>query len=188
MQAADHIIVLDDDPGTLALATRRLKHAHFEVSACRTIAEARAVIGNDGVGISLIISDYALEENESGLDFLRQLWETNINVPSVLMTGYVTEERVLEALRSGVSDVVRKNEGYLELLPSVAQRVISNSRMQKDLLVAEESRRYYHLLSNAIPHLVYTVAVDGTLLYGNTPWSVYTGLDLHSRPRLTGSI
>jgi signal transduction histidine kinase/DNA-binding response OmpR family regulator len=178
MQAPDHIVVLDDDPGTLALATRRLEHAQFKVTACRTIADARAVIGSEGAGIHLIIADYSLEGDESGLDFLRQLWDANVNVASVLMTGYVTEERILEALRSGVSDVVRKNDGYLELLPSVARRVIDNSRMQKDLLVAEESRRYYHLLSNAIPHLVYTVAVDGTLLYGNAPWNAYTGVDL----------
>jgi PAS domain S-box-containing protein len=100
------------------------------------------------------------------------------------MTGYVTEDRILEALRSGVSDVVRKNEGYLELLPSVARRVLDNFRMQKDLMVAEESRRYYHLLANAIPHLVYTVAADGTLLYGNQPWNEFTGRELSGHSAL----
>jgi PAS domain S-box-containing protein len=179
MQPADHVLLLDDDPGTLALAARRLTHAGFRVSACRTLAEARSLIGPLGDGADLIIADYTLEgESESGLDFLRHLQDANVNLPSVLMTGYVTEDRILEALRSGVSDVVRKNEGYLELLPSVTRRVLDNFRMQKDLMVAEESRRYYHLLSNAIPHLVYTVAADGILLYANAPWSAFTGRDL----------
>jgi PAS domain S-box-containing protein len=179
MQPADHVLLLDDDAGTLALAARRLSHAGFRVTACRTLAEAQSLIGVAGDGADLIIADYTLEgESETGLDFLRRLQAANLNLPSVLMTGYVTEDRILEALRSGVSDVVRKNEGYLELLPSVARRVLDNFRMQKDLLVAEESRRYYHLISNAIPHLVYTVAGDGRLLYANAPWNTFTGQDL----------
>ena len=179
MQPADHVLLLDDDPGTLALAARRLTHAGFRVSACRTLAEAQNLIGAAGDGADLIIADYTLEgESETGLDFLRRLQSASVSLPSVLMTGYVTEDRILEALRSGVSDVVRKNEGYLELLPSVTRRVLDNFRMQKELLVAEESRRYYHLLSNAIPHLVYTVAADGRLLYANAPWSAFTGRDL----------
>ena len=179
MQPADHVLLLDDDPGTLALAARRLTHGGFRVTTCRTLAEARSLIGASGDGADLIIADYTLEgESETGLDFLRRLQDANLNLPSVLMTGYVTEDRILEALRSGVSDVVRKNDGYLELLPSVARRVLDNFRMQKDLLVAEESRRYYHLISNAIPHLVYTVGDDGRLLYANAPWNAFTGRDL----------
>lgn len=184
MQPADHVVILDDDYGTLALTRRRLEHAGFKVSAASSVKDAKALIGSDGSGADLVIADFALEgEEATGLDFLRSLTQEGLRIPSILMTGYVTEERILDSLRSGVSDVIRKNDGYLELLPSVARRVLDTFRMHKDLMVAEESRRYYHLISNGIPHLVYTVAVDGNLLYANAPWTLLTGFALDATTR-----
>lgn len=181
MHPPDHIVVLDDDYGTLTLTRRRLEHAGFRISATSSVAEATTIIGTDGLGADLIIADFALEgEDVNGLEFLRGLTQDGVRLPSILMTGYVTEERILEALRSGVSDVIRKNDGYLELLPSVARRVLDTFRMHKDLMVAEESRRYYRLLSNGIPHLVYTVGIDGKLHYANAPWSHLTGFSLEA--------
>jgi PAS domain S-box-containing protein len=169
--------MLDDDESALLLARRSLERAGYRVSLAQTPAEAYSVVRSDEP--DLVIVDYYLAPTQTGLHFLDQLREQGSQIPSILVTGFTDEGRVIEALRAGVADLVPKVQGYLEYLPAVVDKVLAPIRLQQGVARAEaleKRERYYRGIAEAIPHLVWTAREDGSLDYLSKQWLEYTGL------------
>jgi DNA-binding NtrC family response regulator len=112
---AAHVLVVDDDEGILRLARKSLERAGCRVELSNSVESAhRAIAAN---APDLIVLDYQLDSAETGLDFFRRLRNEGVRIPAILVTGFTDESRVIEALRSGVSDVVPKAGDYLDYLP-----------------------------------------------------------------------
>jgi signal transduction histidine kinase len=133
-----YALLIDDDEGLLRLAARSLIRAGYRVSTCASTAAARRAI--DAQPPDVIVVDYALGGVESGLDFLRALRSQGLALPAILCTGFADEARVIEALRSGVADVVPKSDGYLEYLPEAIERVLRERRIERELALAQRSQ------------------------------------------------
>lgn len=84
-----------------------------------------------------MIADYRMPKMD-GLELLRVLNQRQINVPVVIVTGLGNERVAVQALKQGAHDYVIKESGYLELLPSIAERAVAAFRTQRQL---EEARR-----------------------------------------------
>jgi len=133
-----HALFIDDDEGLLRLASRSLTRAGYRVTACADTRSARRAI--DFERPDVIVVDYSLGGAETGLDFLRALRAQEFVLPAILCTGFADEARVIEALRSGVADVVPKSEGYLEYLPEAIERVLRERRIERELARAQRSQ------------------------------------------------
>lgn len=133
-----HALFVDDDEGLLRLASRSLARAGYRVSTASSTALARQAI--DAAPPDVIVVDYALGSAETGLDFLRALRSQGLVLPAILCTGFADEARVIEALRSGVADVVPKSEGYLDYLPEAIERVLRERRIERELAMAQRSQ------------------------------------------------
>ncbi|MGN6316263.1 response regulator [Trinickia sp.] len=133
-----HALFVDDDEGLLRLASRSLARAGYRVSTASSTALARQTI--DAALPDVIVVDYALGSVETGLDFLRALRSQGLVLPAILCTGFADEARVIEALRSGVADVVPKSEGYLDYLPEAIERVLRERRIERELALAQRSQ------------------------------------------------
>ncbi|HTH74291.1 MAG TPA: response regulator [Trinickia sp.] len=133
-----HALFVDDDEGLLRLASRSLARAGYRVSTASSTALARQAIG--AALPDVIVVDYALGSVETGLDFLRALRSQGLVLPAILCTGFADEARVIEALRSGVADVVPKSEGYLDYLPEAIERVLRERRIERELALAQRSQ------------------------------------------------
>lgn len=133
-----HALFVDDDEGLLRLASRSLARAGYRVSTAASTAQARQAI--DAAAPDVIVVDYALGGGETGLDFLRALRLQGLVLPAILCTGFADEARVIEALRSGVADVVPKSEGYLDYLPEAIERVLRERRIERELALAQRSQ------------------------------------------------
>ncbi|MGG1944123.1 response regulator [Trinickia sp. NRRL B-1857] len=133
-----HALFIDDDEGLLRLAARSLARAGYRVSTAASTAAARQAL--DAEAPDVIVVDYALGSAETGLDFLRALRAGGLALPAILCTGFTDEARVIEALRSGVADVVPKSEGYLEYLPEAIERVLRERRIERELAQAQRSQ------------------------------------------------
>jgi PAS domain S-box-containing protein len=86
---------------------------------------------------------------------------------------------VIEALRSGVADVVPKTADYLDYLPAAIERVLAQKRMQREHADAELLRArelHYRTLAEAIPQLVWTALDDGQVDFVSKQMLDYTGL------------
>ena len=133
-----HALFVDDDEGLLRLASRSLARAGYRVSTAASAAQARQAI--DAAAPDVIVVDYALGGAETGLDFLRALRSQGLVLPAILCTGFADEARVIEALRSGVADVVPKSEGYLDYVPEAIERVLRERRIERELALAQRSQ------------------------------------------------
>ncbi|WP_116141210.1 response regulator [Trinickia diaoshuihuensis] len=133
-----HALFVDDDEGLLRLAARSLARAGYRVSTAPSTDAARQSLAAEQPDV--IVVDYALGAAETGLDFLRALRAQGLALPAILCTGFADEARVIEALRSGVADVVPKSEGYLEYLPEAIERVLRERRIERELAQAQRAQ------------------------------------------------
>ncbi len=171
------VLVVDDDEGVLTLEQRALRRAGYETVAVTTAEAALAAATSDAVQAMVI--DYRLGGAMSGIDVYRELCARRRDVPTILVTAFSDEQRILEALRAGFRDVVPKTVGYLEYLPKAIARVLGRVRAERALHEAEglrESERRFRVLANAMPQLVWTARPDGTINYVNDRFREFAGI------------
>src|SRR6267143_4031207 len=104
------VLIVEDDEGVARLQQRRIERAGHNVSTAGTIEEAMAKIKAGGV--LLILLDYRLPGERTGLDVYAQLKATGHDIPVIMVTGYGDEATVIQALRAGVRDFVTKSVKY----------------------------------------------------------------------------
>ena len=120
------ILIIEDDEGLRMLARRRLEKRGFKVGSAGSIAQARSLM-RDGA-FDLLVIDYQLDENMSGLDFYNELCEEGVRIPAVMCSGFSDDAHLAEALRCGIACVLPKSQDYLDELPDVVQQVLERPR------------------------------------------------------------
>jgi len=120
------ILIIEDDEGLRMLARRRLEKRGFKVGSAGSIAQARSLL-RDGA-FDLLVIDYQLDENMSGLDFYNELCEEGVRIPAVMCSGFSDEAHLSEALRCGIAHVLPKSQDYLDELPDVVQQVLGRQQ------------------------------------------------------------
>lgn len=121
-KAAPAILIIDDDEGLRMLARRRLEKHGYEVASAGSLAQARSLL-QAGV-FDLLLIDYKLDENMSGLDFYQELRDQGVGIPAVMCSGSSDPAHLEEAQRCGVAQVLTKSQDYLEALPGVVRHVL----------------------------------------------------------------
>ncbi|QOV90093.1 hybrid sensor histidine kinase/response regulator [Humisphaera borealis] len=142
-QPVHKILVLDDDEGLLALCRRVLERAGHSVITANSRAEAERQLTahqSPRSDVGLVVVDYQLSGPVTGLDFFRELAARGNAPAAILVTGFSDEGRVLEALRAGVRDVVRKTDDFLETLPVTVERVLRQVIAERKALEADALR------------------------------------------------
>jgi signal transduction histidine kinase/CheY-like chemotaxis protein len=100
--AGAQILVIDDEPEVRGGMTMLLEHLGCRVAACGGYAEAEQLLEKQALSVDLIIADFRLRQNESGIDTVRRLRARVGNVPVLLLTGDTAPERLREAQASGL--------------------------------------------------------------------------------------
>lgn len=125
-ERAAHILILEDDDGLLALASRVLTRRSYRVTAVADAQAARLAV--DAEQPDVLIVDYNLQSPDTGLDFFRSLRAAGLQTPAIMVSGVSDELRIIEALRAGVADVLPKTSDYLDHLPEAVARVLETQR------------------------------------------------------------
>jgi signal transduction histidine kinase len=133
------VLIVEDDAGIALLERRALERAGHVAEAVSTPEEALARVRQDP--FDLVILDYRLAETSTGLDLYRQLRGDWPDLPAILVTGFADENKVIEALRTGVRDVVPKVGDYLDYLPRAVTRVLKLVEAERQLAASEEALR-----------------------------------------------
>lgn len=116
-----------------------------------------------------VLLDYHLPDL-NGLEFLAALADETggISIPVMMLTGTDNATIAVEAMKRGARDYLIKDteHQYLELLPAVIQRVLSERRMLMEKKLAEDklfqAEAKYRSLVETIPAIVYIAALDNT--------------------------
>ena len=135
------ILHLEDAPIDAELIEYELKAAGFAFTSRRVETKEAYRKALKEFSPDLILSDYDLP-NYDGASALTDAAEQCPDVPFILVTGAVTEDRAIEILTSGAKDYVLKSR-LARLVPAV-QRALAESTEHKARRKAEKELRAAH--------------------------------------------
>lgn len=129
------ILHLEDDPLDVELvrATLEDEGVSCEVTQVQTREDFEAVLEENS--FDLVLADYSLPAFD-GLSALKAAQEVRPEVPFVLVSGTLGEERAVEALKSGATDYVLKHR--LERLVPAVLRAVEEAEERTERKRAEE--------------------------------------------------
>ncbi len=112
------VLVVDDEPVVCDAVRLVLEAGGLRVA---TAADGRAALAHPAaVTCRLVLCDLMLP-GTSGLELLRALHARRPELPVVMITGYATAERAVQALKAGAAGFLPKPFDETELLNQVRQ-------------------------------------------------------------------
>src|SRR5215204_3507579 len=133
-----HILNLEDSPLDAELIHATLNDGGVECEILRVQTRADFVGALESGDFDLILADYSLPSFD-GLSALEVAQEMSPEVPFILVSGALGEERAIEALKSGATDYVLKQR--LERLVPAVQRALREAEERTERKRAEEELR-----------------------------------------------
>lgn len=130
------VFVVDDDASIRDALSNLLRSAGIRVETFASTAEFLRQPKTDGA--SCLVLDVRLQGN-SGLDFQRQLVESNTSIPIIFITGHGDIEMSVKAMKAGAVDFLAKPFREQDLLDAVS------AALQKDVRRREIERQTSNL-------------------------------------------
>ncbi len=162
------ILIVDDEESIRLTFEMFLTRAGYgPIITASSVKEAIEAIEQHD--FQLIISDIVLEGSK-GTDLLKQLRQTGIECPVVMITGYPNLETAAEAVRHGAFDYVPKPVNKETLLRFVAQAIKHwNLQKEKKRLQKENERyqRYLEVIFSSVGDAIITVDSDFNIVQLN---------------------
>jgi DNA-binding response OmpR family regulator len=136
MTAVARVLIVEDDAAQARLVQALVAHAGLAAADTAPSAEAALELAADA---DVILLDYRLEGDRTGLDVLREIRRRGLPALVVMMTGHGSERVAAEALQLGANDYIIKDEAFAELLPTVLARVVRVREIERALEEAQQS-------------------------------------------------
>lgn len=177
MKRSLRLLIVEDCEDDADLLLRELRRSGYAPTFHRVEdADAMACALKEGAW-DLVISDYSMPRF-SGLDALKALQKSGLDIPFILISGTVGEETAVEALKAGAGDFLVK--GHLARLAPAIERELreAESRRQKALAqrALQESEARFRSLSASSPIGVFQTESTGRFLYANDRCLAILGL------------
>jgi len=100
-----HLLLVDDEPNTLASLSRAFRMAGHEVTVCDNAT--RAVDALRSEAFDLVFSD-VLMPGKTGLDLLEEMKSLGIKTPVIMISGQANIEMAVRATKLGALDFLEK--------------------------------------------------------------------------------
>src|ERR1700730_9764659 len=110
------LLLIDDDPNTLASLSRAFRLAGFEATVCDSAVRALELIRADHFDV--IFSDVVMP-GKDGISLLEDLKATGVTTPVVMMSGQASVETAVRATRLGAVDFLEKPLSTEKLLVTI---------------------------------------------------------------------
>jgi DNA-binding NtrC family response regulator len=111
-----NLLIIDDDPHTLASLARAFRLAGHEATVCDSAARALELLRAGR--FDLVLSDVVMP-GKDGIALLEDLRQLGLSVPVVMMSGQATVEMAVRATRLGAVDFLEKPLSTDKLLLTV---------------------------------------------------------------------
>ena len=164
------ILYMEDEPGLARLFQKKLERAGYLVDIARNGEEGLAMYKEGSYDVVAV--DQAMPVY-TGLDVIRIMASRGPLPPMIMVTGTGSEQIAVEAMKLGAGDYLVKDVdgGYLELLPTVIERVLLQQRLveerQQALVALQESEARYRGLFDGVPVGLYQSTPQGQFLDAN---------------------
>jgi len=123
-----HLLLIDDDPNTLASLARAFRMAGHEASVCDNAMRAVEMVRSEV--FDLILSDVVMP-GKTGMQLLEELKQAGVKTPIVLISGQANIEMAVKATRLGALDFLEKPLSTDKLLLTV-ENALKLSRLEDE--------------------------------------------------------
>jgi putative nucleotidyltransferase with HDIG domain/PAS domain S-box-containing protein len=158
------ILFVEDSADDVEFLLRRLREAGIELHWDRVHSEAALREALAGEAWDLALVDYNLP-GFGGLQALHVLAEVAPDVPSITVSGAISEETAVATIGAGAVDYVLK-DNLTRLAPAVQRAVEGADLRRRQRRAAEAARLALFALDHASLSIT-TIAPDGTIVYVN---------------------
>ncbi len=128
---SEKVLLVDDDEDFLSIMSERMTGRGMEVTTAQSAAAALLILEKET--FDAIVMDFQMPEID-GMDALKTMKEKNPELQVILLTGYATVEKTVEAMKIGATDFLEK-PADLEALT----KKIKNAKTEKMLLVEKQT-------------------------------------------------
>ena len=149
-------LIIEDSEDDALLLAGELNSAGYELKWKRVETEAE-YLASLGPHLDVIFSDYALPQFSTPRA-MTLLQTSGFNIPFIIVSGTIGEERAVESLRSGATDYVLKDR--LKRLGPVVSRALGEARARAENRRAEDELRWRTAFFEALVDS----ALDGILV------------------------
>ena len=161
------VVVVEDNVQDAEIIVRELRNAGFGVDWIRVENEAQYLAALEPLP-DLITCDYSLPSFD-GLLALDLLVERELEIPFILISGTIGEEKAATAIQRGADDYLLKDR-LTRLGPAVHQALeIRQARQERKLALESlhRSERAYRQLVHALPIAMYSTDAKGRIILSN---------------------
>ena len=174
------IVVVEDDEGLNLLILKSLKKEGFSIKGISTGEQAiKAAIDNPD---SILLLDFILSDMTAE-DIILTLNNKKVKVPFIVLTGQGDEQIAIKMMKLGARDYIKKEGGFLELLPTVIKRVVNELNTEQKLLQArsalQESEEKYRSIFDNAANLITSINNDGVVIDCNSRITEMLGYEPH---------
>ena len=131
------ILLLEDSLIDAELNERALRKADLQFESLRVEREAEYRKALVEFAPDVVIADYSLPDFD-GIRALKMIGEMGLEIPFILVSGAMGEERAVESLHQGASDYILKDR--LGRLGSAVRRVLGERQQRAQLVESEQAR------------------------------------------------
>ncbi len=176
------ILCMEDDPGLARLFKKKLERVGYVVDVAHDGEQGLAMAAAGEY--DLLAIDQAMPVQD-GLGVIRTLTSQGPLPPTIMVTGGGDERIAVEAMKLGALDYIVKDTdgGYLELLPTVIERVVNQQRLLADKRRAEVELARLAAVIEQASELIVITDLNGDIVYVNPFFEEVTG---YSAPEALG--
>ena len=174
-----HILLVDDDAEYALIIKhylRSFQNKKFSLEWVNSGELALAFI-KEHPEIEVILMDYYLP-NKNGVEIIKQLFETQVAIPIILLTSNKDFRVAIEAMKYGVEDYLLKEEMIETTLPRAMVNVLDRVQLKKRIKDAENRKN----ASEAIQELIVTMCHE----FNNPLAAIKISTDILSRQQVPG--
>jgi light-regulated signal transduction histidine kinase (bacteriophytochrome) len=130
------VLLVEDNPSDVELILLTLRADGFDVSSDAVQSAGAFTARIRTTPYDLILADYNMPQWK-GMEALDILCRENLDVPLIVVTGYLGEEKAVECIKQGATDCVLKDN--LARLPLAVARALQEKRLRELRRQSEEA-------------------------------------------------
>jgi PAS domain S-box-containing protein len=170
------VLVIEDSADDAMLLEIELQHAGYAPIFHRVETPAALTAALDRQQWDLVLADYHLP-NFNGLAAMAIVKEKALDVPFIIVSGYITEDTAVAAMKAGAHDFVMKDK-LARLGPAVG-RELRDAEVRRERHRSEEQLKAEHTfreaIENSVPSGIAVVDLEGKQTYVNPAFCAMVG-------------
>ena len=181
-----NLLIVEDSKDDALLLIRTLKNAGYEVSFERVDTKEAMQAALDNKAWDIVICDYVMP-NFDGLGALKLLRKKGIDIPLILVSGKIGEEKAVEVMKAGANDYIMKDN--LARLALAVEREIREAKIRRDNkcmneLFKENEARFKNVVESAADAIILLDNSGKIILWNKGAQNVflYTEGDILGQP------